>query len=87
MRWFCKPSPSHRTHHLHLVPTGSKRYRDELAFRDALRTRPAVAQTYARLKRRLASEHRNDREAYTAAKGDFIAETHVLEATTGIEPV
>lgn len=20
MHWFCKPSPAHRTHHLHLVP-------------------------------------------------------------------
>jgi hypothetical protein len=23
MHWFCKPDPAHRTHHLHLVPTGS----------------------------------------------------------------
>lgn len=23
MHWFCKPSPKHRTHHLHLVPFGS----------------------------------------------------------------
>jgi GrpB-like predicted nucleotidyltransferase (UPF0157 family) len=34
MHWFCKPHPSRRTHHLHLVPTGSGRYRAELAFRD-----------------------------------------------------
>lgn len=74
MHWFCKPSPSHRTHHLHLVPTGSKRYRDELAFREALRGQPGVAQAYAQLKHRLAREHRSDREAYTAAKADFIAE-------------
>lgn len=26
MHWFCKPRPSHRTHHLHLVPTGSPLY-------------------------------------------------------------
>ena len=24
MHWFCKPSPSYRTHHLHLVPQSSK---------------------------------------------------------------
>ncbi len=24
MHWFCKPHPSRRTHHLHLVPAGSK---------------------------------------------------------------
>lgn len=22
--WFCKPSPAHRTHHLHLIPVGSE---------------------------------------------------------------
>jgi GrpB-like predicted nucleotidyltransferase (UPF0157 family) len=26
MHWFCKPDPSRRTHHLHRVPTGSKRF-------------------------------------------------------------
>lgn len=31
MHWFCKPDPSRRTHHLHLVPASSSRYRDELA--------------------------------------------------------
>jgi GrpB-like predicted nucleotidyltransferase (UPF0157 family) len=25
MHWFCKPRPARRTHHLHLVPTGSER--------------------------------------------------------------
>src|SRR3954452_9207988 len=30
MHWFCKPGPERRTPHLHLVPTGSRRYRDEL---------------------------------------------------------
>jgi GrpB-like predicted nucleotidyltransferase (UPF0157 family) len=74
MHWFCKPSPSHRTHHLHLVPAGSARYRDELAFRDALREQPATAHAYLRLKRELANAHQHDREAYTAAKAEFIAD-------------
>jgi len=73
MHWFCKPHPSHRTHHLHLVPTGSRRYLAELAFRDALRGRPDLAAEYAELKRTLADRHGNDREAYTEAKGAFIA--------------
>jgi GrpB-like predicted nucleotidyltransferase (UPF0157 family) len=73
MHWFCKPDPSHRTHHLHLVPTGSRRYQVELAFRDTLRERPDLATEYAELKQRLAAEHRDDREAYTEAKQDFIA--------------
>jgi len=32
MHWFCKPDPRRRTHHLHLVPCNSPRYRDQLAF-------------------------------------------------------
>jgi GrpB-like predicted nucleotidyltransferase (UPF0157 family) len=73
MHWFCKPSPARRTHHLHLVPTGSRRYREELAFRDLLRARPGLAENYQTLKRRLAVEYRDDRAAYTDAKGTFIA--------------
>jgi GrpB-like predicted nucleotidyltransferase (UPF0157 family) len=72
MHWFCKPDPNHRTHHLHLVPAGSQRFRDELAFRDYLRAHGDVAKEYGELKRRLAEEFRHDREAYTEAKGEFI---------------
>ena len=72
MHWFCKPDPSRRTHHLHLVPTSSQRFHEELAFRDILRAHDDVAGEYAALKRRLASEFEHDREAYTEAKGDFI---------------
>jgi GrpB-like predicted nucleotidyltransferase (UPF0157 family) len=75
MHWFCKPHPSRRTHHLHLVPTDSPRFRDELAFRDCLRSRPEVAEEYRALKRRLAAEFEHDREAYTAAKANFIHAT------------
>jgi GrpB-like predicted nucleotidyltransferase (UPF0157 family) len=72
MHWFCKPNPSRRTHHLHLVPVGSERFRDELALRDHLRAHPETASEYAALKRRLASQFEHDREAYTAAKATFI---------------
>jgi GrpB-like predicted nucleotidyltransferase (UPF0157 family) len=72
MHWFCKPHHSRRTHHLHLVPTESKRYRDELAFRDRLRSNPEVAAEYAALKHTLANRFRDDREAYTNAKGTFV---------------
>lgn len=75
MHWFCKPAPSRRTHHLHLVPAGSPRFDDELAFRDYLRTHLDVAREYGTLKRSLAVEFRHDREAYTDAKTDFIRET------------
>jgi GrpB-like predicted nucleotidyltransferase (UPF0157 family) len=72
MHWFCKPHPSRRTHHLHLVPAGSRRYRDELALRDRLREDPGIAVEYLALKRELARHFVHDREAYTEGKSDFI---------------
>jgi len=75
MHWFCKPHPSQRTHHLHLVPVGSERYRNELAFRDYLRAHPRSAAEYAALKRELAMRFVRDREAYTDAKSQFIHST------------
>jgi GrpB-like predicted nucleotidyltransferase (UPF0157 family) len=74
MHWFCKPDPRRRTHHLHLVPEGSDRFRDELAFRDLLRADRSTAADYAALKRRLATEFEKDRDAYTDAKAGFIAQ-------------
>jgi len=71
--WFCKPSPAFRTHHLHLVPVDSHEWRRPIAFRDYVRAHPAIAAEYEMLKRRLAQEFRDDREAYTAAKHPFIA--------------
>lgn len=71
--WFCKPSAAFRTHHLHLIPFDSPRWREAIAFRDYLRSNSDVAAEYERLKRRLAQEFHLDREAYTEAKGPFIA--------------
>lgn len=72
MHWFCKPHPSRRTHHLHLVPVGSRPYLDELAFRNRLREDPQTAAEYLALKRDLARRFADDREAYTDAKTDFV---------------
>jgi GrpB-like predicted nucleotidyltransferase (UPF0157 family) len=74
MHWFCKPSPSHRTHHLHLVSYQSSLWLERLAFRDALRSSPELAAEYAELKRTLAVKFRLDREGYTKAKAPFIKE-------------
>jgi GrpB-like predicted nucleotidyltransferase (UPF0157 family) len=82
MHWFCKPHPSRRTHHLHLVPVDSERYRDVVAFRDRLRGDRGLAVGYAALKRTLASRFENDREAYTEAKSDFIRRA-LAEPTSG----
>jgi GrpB-like predicted nucleotidyltransferase (UPF0157 family) len=70
--WFCKPSPAFRTHHLHLIPVGTPQWLRPIAFRDYLRIHADVAGEYEVLKRRLAQEHRLDREAYTQAKRPFI---------------
>lgn len=83
MHWFCKPDPARRTHHLHLVPAGSQRFRDELAFRDRLRTDPQIASSYAALKRELAERHRNDREGYTEAKSAFVRATLQVDGPPG----
>lgn len=81
MHWFCKPSPAHRTHHLHLVPWRSSLWHERLAFRDALRQSPLLASRYASLKSDLASRYPRDREAYTEGKASFISS--VLAARTG----
>jgi len=72
MHWFCKPSPSHRTHHLHLVPIASSLWNERLVFRNALRQSEALAAEYRELKLRLAQTFRADREAYTEGKASFV---------------
>ncbi|MGE5830738.1 MAG: GrpB family protein [Micromonosporaceae bacterium] len=73
MHWFCKPDPRHRTHHLHLVPTGSPRFLDTLALRDYLREHPHAAAEYVALKQDLAARFTHDREAYTDGKAELVA--------------
>jgi GrpB-like predicted nucleotidyltransferase (UPF0157 family) len=63
-----------RTHHLNLVAAGGGFWRDHVAFRDRLRAEPALAATYAALKRDLALRHHTDRAAYTAGKRAFVEE-------------
>jgi GrpB-like predicted nucleotidyltransferase (UPF0157 family) len=72
MHWFCKPSPTRRTHHLHLIPVQSALWLERLAFRDYLRSSAAAAAEYAALKLALAEQHQFDREAYTSAKDGFV---------------
>ena len=65
------PFGSRRSHHVHVAePSGEMWQR--LAFRDYLRTHPEEAETYERLKRRLASAHQTDREAYAEAKSAYV---------------
>lgn len=62
-----------RTHHVHLAPRGHDLWQG-LAFRDYLRSHAEDAARYAVLKQQLASAHRGDREKYTEAKAEFVAE-------------
>jgi GrpB-like predicted nucleotidyltransferase (UPF0157 family) len=71
--WFLRPDPAARTHHLQVMAAGDERAAALLAFRDALRADPTLAAEYAALKDRLAAANPTDREAYTAAKADFVA--------------
>lgn len=64
----------HRTHHLHFIKVGFKD--NELWFRDILRKNPVIAKQYSQLKLNLSALHRNDRIAYTEAKGEFIRQAY-----------
>jgi GrpB-like predicted nucleotidyltransferase (UPF0157 family) len=68
-----------RAFQVHMVAWGSEFWRRHVLFRDRLRADPALAQAYAELKRDLAERFRNDRIAYTDAKGPFIHRALGLE--------
>ena len=80
-RFFVKPDPSgqHRYAHLHVIGAGHPRWAQQIAFRDALRRDDDLARRYGELKRGLAAEHADDREAYGEAKAEFIAEALAQE--------
>ena len=74
------PFGSKRSHHVHVTEQLGEMWQ-RLAFRDYLRAHPEEAETYQRLKKRLAAEHRTDREAYTYAKSAYV-ESVMRKATT-----
>ena len=67
--------PDSEPHHLYLLVEGSRELRRHLAFRDALRADRVLREEYAALKRSLAQSFRDDRDAYTSGKSDFIEAT------------
>jgi len=71
-RYFVKPDGQPGHFALHAVVMGSAFWRDRLAFRDALRGSPELAEEYLRLKKRLASRPAGDRGAQADAKTNFI---------------
>ena len=75
-RFFVKPDASgrRRAAHLHVIRAGHPRWAEQIAFRDALRRDDRLARSYEDLKRQLAAQHADDREAYTDAKAEFVAD-------------
>ncbi len=71
-RLLVKVAAGHRVAHLHLLDPGTPRWAEQLWFRDRLRARPGLAAEYAQLKRRLAREFADDREAYAEGKAAFV---------------
>jgi GrpB-like predicted nucleotidyltransferase (UPF0157 family) len=71
-RYFVKADGHPGYFHLHAVVYDTRFWRDHIDFRDLLRNDPGYAERYWRLKNALAARFRNDREAYTDAKGEFI---------------
>jgi GrpB-like predicted nucleotidyltransferase (UPF0157 family) len=73
--------PTTPEHHLYVCRADSVELQRHLAFRDYLRTHPERTAKYCALKRDLAVKFRNDRIAYTDAKGEFI--TSALREASG----
>ena len=59
------------THHVHFVVFGDLLWRNQLMFRDALRTNAADREAYEKLKRELAAKYTDTRD-YSEAKGPFV---------------
>ena len=71
-----------RVFHLHLRFEGDD---DEVYFRDYLNRHPSVAAEYEQLKVELCASYKNDRDAYTEAKGEFISKwTKVAKRVAGV---
>jgi GrpB-like predicted nucleotidyltransferase (UPF0157 family) len=73
-RYAFRPPPPYDVHHHHLYVCAkdNRALKEQIAFRDYLRSKPDAAEAYASLKRAAADAHRNDRNAYTDAKTAFV---------------
>ncbi|CAH1194819.1 hypothetical protein PAECIP111891_00522 [Paenibacillus allorhizoplanae] len=71
-RFFRKGERKKGTHHLHVYEQSSDEWRNNLLFRNYLRSHPEQAAAYAELKKHLASMYVEDRATYTQMKAPFI---------------
>jgi len=70
--FFALGNDSNRTHHVHVTIYGNNRWKNDLMFRDYLRTHPDTANKYDQLKKELSKKYPNDRKSYTEGKEKFI---------------
>ncbi len=71
----------------HMYPQDHSDVRKLVAFRDHLRTHQQATCDYERLKWELASKHREDRVAYTDAKGAFVREITATALAASLEGI
>lgn len=69
---FAKGPEERRTSYVHVVEYGHRRWKNDLCFRDALRSDSALRTAYAALKQVLARKYPNNRRLYTTQKATFI---------------
>jgi GrpB-like predicted nucleotidyltransferase (UPF0157 family) len=74
-RYFRPPPELPRLTQIHVCTFGSQWERVHLLFRDYLRTHAETRWAYKQLKWQLATQYRDDRIAYTDAKGPFVEQT------------
>lgn len=79
-RLFVLPEDDRRVAHLHVMTHYSRRWHEQLVFRDALRADPDLVGEYADVKAVLSGQHRDDREAYSRGKTSFVR--RVIHAVT-----
>lgn len=73
-RFFVKVRGDRRVAHLHLMDAAHPRWRAQLLFRDRLREDEQLREQYSDLKRQLCRQFGDDREAYSHAKAEFVAD-------------
>ena len=71
-RFFIKGSEEFRTFHVHIFEKENPEIKRLLNFRDYIIAHPKEAQTYSRLKEKLAREHSEDVNSYIDGKDAFI---------------
>jgi GrpB-like predicted nucleotidyltransferase (UPF0157 family) len=71
-RYYVRDAGAQRIAQIHLYVLPAPAWEEKLAFRDALRADPTLAQAYAAEKRRVADAVGWDKAAYSITKGSFI---------------